>query len=92
MTIQEAENVSLLYHKLGNLSQKIAHLHELINAKMTGTDPDTPGGANYMQIVVKDHWSIFKDTFRAYFIEQLQNAIEATEKEFSETEKELNEI
>ena len=92
MTIQEAEDVILLYHKLGNLSQKVAHLHELINARMTGTDPDTPGGANYMQSVVKDHWSIFKDTFKAYFVEQLQKAIDEAEKEFADAENELEAI
>ena len=92
MTIQEAENVCFLYHKLGNLSQKVAHLHELINARLTGTDPDTPGGANYMQSVVKDHWSIFKDTFKAYFVEQLQKAIYEAEKEFADAENELKAI
>ena len=92
MTIEEAEDVSLLYHKLGNLSQKVAHLHELINAKMTGLDADTSGGANYMQRVVKDHWSIFKDTFKAYFVEQLQKAIDEAEKEFADAENELKSL
>lgn len=92
MTIEEAENITALYHKLGKLSQQISYFHKLRKAEETGLNPDTPGAANYMQSVVKDHWSIFKDTFKAYFIEQLDKAIEATEKEFSETEKELNEI
>ena len=92
MDIKDAEKVVMLYHKLGNLSQKIGHLNEMRQAKKTGLNPETPGATNYMQQVVRDHWSIFADTFPKYFTDQLDKAIKEAEDEFTETEKELNAI
>ena len=92
MKRDRAEKAAQLLRMIADQERIIKRLKKELGADMTGLDPNTPGGACYMQDVLKDEWSLLGESFAAFFVTEMKAAIRRMEDELIKYTEQLKRL
>ena len=92
MTEEKAIKGYTLFCQIKNLEDVRDRLKENLEAKLTGLDPETPGGQDHMLMVLRHEWDLLGGPFAEFFKAAMEAAIASVEVEIVKKRREFAEL